>query len=376
LISPTQYRVYNYEISDNGSTVQYGEEESDYQTDVLASRAVDFVSSQQTQPFFLFIASLAPHIEVLQAGDVVTGNDPVGGFNLNIRPAPRHVHLMDGDANNGELPLIQQKPSFNESDVSSKPSCPRPLPPEEPTLVSDPYCVAERPLLEDSELTGLNNQYKSMLASIIAIDDMVGSLITSLNSVGKLDNTAIIFTSDNGWFYGEHRMIGKELAYEESIRVPFIMRAPGGKTGSTSSEVILNNDIAPTLADLANVVPPYDPDGTSIMPLVDSNPTSTWFDRKRFLVERWYVPSLLKFDSPTYLALRSLTNGQNYTYIASRTNPDTFDVVTHHELYDISTDQYQLNNILLPSNVTSALDDFLVIFRSCSGAMCRALESF
>lgn len=377
LISQSAYSVYNYELNINGEIVHYGEDESDYQTDVLAAQASSFIESAQPEPFFLLVAPLAPHIEVVDPLAPVTGNDATGGLGLSIRPAPRHAHLIDGNFDNGEMPPLQMKPSFNENDLSDKPSCPRPLPPETPALISDPSCVAERPVLdEETNIPALEYQYKSMLASVIAVDDMVGTIVQSLDSVGKLENTVIIFTSDNGWFYGEHRLIGKELAYEESIRVPLIIRAPGGIKGGESQALVLNNDLAPTLADLAGITPPYDVDGASVMPLVDTNPVSSWHGRKRFLVERWYIPSLLKFDAPTYLALRTKTANQDYTFIATRADPDNFHDVTHREFYNLPTDPYQTQSIPLPDQINSSLENFLLLFRACRGNVCRAFESF
>lgn len=381
LLSPSTFRVYDYNINENGSVVHYGMAETDYQTDVLAGHAADFLvdpaANPIANPFFLVVAPLAPHVEVLDLAQLVTGNDPLGGLGLGIRPAPRHAHLIDGDESNGELPSLPMKPSFNEADVSSKPSCPRATPPIEPALISDPACIADRPLFNEADIASLNNQYKSMLAAVIAVDDMVGSVIDGLIAAGKLDDTAIIFTSGSGWSYGEHRLIGKDLAYEESIRVPFIMRAPGGKTLASSSALIINNDIAPTLADLAGVTPPYQPDGASIMPLVDVAPDSAWIHRQRFLVERWYIPSLLKFDGPTYLAMRQLSSSAgNLSYIASHTDPAQLNTVTHRELYDMTTDPHQLVNITLPENFATSLNSFLLLFSGCSADSCKTLESF
>lgn len=410
LISSSTYRVFDYNINENGSVVHYGEAEEEYQTDILAGHATSFVDDTQREPFFLMVSPLAPHVEVVlsdifptddnnapaiasdtESPDLSLATDPealvisvadastgFNGFALRIRPAPRHNYLIDGDLSNGEMPELTRKPSFNEADVSAKPSCPRPFPPLEPSLVVYPACIAERPLLREAEdIVPLTGQYKSMLASVIAIDDLLGSVVQSLTNSGKLDNTVIIFTSDNGWLYGEHRLLGKEVAYEESIRVPLFVRAPNSKTGVVSPEIVINNDIAPTLADFAGVTPPYDPDGGSIVPLVETAPTSIWHDRKRFMVERWYVPSLLRFDSPTYRAMRQLTaTGQDVIFISSRTDPTQYDTPTHHEFYDITTDPYQLNNIPLPPELNQGLENFMLIFGACTGAWCRLIEAF
>lgn len=381
LVSPSVYRVYDFDINDNGTLVNHGFDEADYQTDVLAQRAVDFINESSNagpEPFFLLLASLAPHLEVVNPTLPVVGNDPTGGFSLTIRPAQRHLHLIDDDESNGELPSLPPKPSFNEADLSDKPSCPRDLPVPEPSLTSDPYCVAEHPSFDaEADVPRLEHQYKTILGSMLAVDDMVGRIVDELSATGELDNTVIMFTSDNGWFFGEHRLIGKELAYEESIRVPMIVRAPGGLSNVSSDAVVLNNDIAPTLAALAEITPPYDPDGANLMPLLGlSSATNTWHERKRFLIERWYIPSLLKFDGPTYLALRGLDAVQNFTIIATRGLPSDFNLVTHTEIYDNGIDPYQTDGINVPAAAADQLNNFMVVFRACTGVVCRAFESF
>src|SRR5690606_34544194 len=99
LIDPSTYRVYEYELNDNGVVVAYGDAEADYQTDVLRDRAGDFINEarQRQQPFFLLLSTLAPHAEVLDLMEVLTSEDYRRGFEAAIRPAPRHEYLIDGD---------------------------------------------------------------------------------------------------------------------------------------------------------------------------------------------------------------------------------------------------------------------------------------
>lgn len=379
LVEPSTYRVWDYDINENGTLKHYGTAPEDYQTDVLSGLATRFASSKSRAPFFLMVATLAPHLEVLSPEDLVNGADPAASdaLSLDIRPAPRHAYLIDGDESNGEMPGLEMKPSFNEDDVSDKPSCPRPPPPLEPTLITQPYCVADHPLLDEVEdIPDIDHQYKSMLASVIAVDDMVGSVVNALSAAGKLDNTVIIFTSDNGWFYGEHRLIGKDLGYDESIRIPMVIRYPGGRAGERSSALVLNNDIAPTLADIAGVVPPYQPDGTSLRPLLEQNPATPWFGRKRFVVEHWFIPSLLKFEAPTFLSLRAKHADADWTYIASRTDTTQPQTVTNTEFYDFNSDPYQLQSVSPDAATTQWLDEVLGLLRVCAGEYCKLLESF
>lgn len=379
LLAPTEYKVYDFDLNQNGVPTSYTGT-NNYQTDVLGTRAALFMrdSLARQKPFFLVLAPLAPHVEV-DIDSLISDSNATGAFDMYIRPPQRHVRWIDGRTDNGEFPFMSIKPSFNEIDVSDKPSCPRPPPPSGAALVSDPYCVQQHPPIDSLEqVARLNFQRKSMLVSVMAVDDIIGVLANSLASIGALSNTVIIFMSDNGWFYGEHRLSSKELAYEESIRIPLYIRIPGGRAGVVSSDLVLNNDIAPTLAELGGVTPPYQPDGTSMVPLLSANPATSWFNRRRFLVERWYVPSLLKYDGPGYLALRSFDPSRRVdsVYIATRAEPDTPLVVTHHEMYDMTTDPYQMSSIPLSAAIKTNLDNFLSLFGVCRGAQCKALESF
>jgi arylsulfatase A-like enzyme len=376
LIDPTTYKVFDYELNDNGVVVAYGDAEEDYQTDVLAARAADFITeaSQGTAPFFLTVAPLAPHVEVLNPEELVGGIDPAGGFDLTIRPAPRHAHFADGDEDNGEMPGLPNKASFDEADVSDKPSCPRD-PPIEDAINRDPYCVAERTEIDLTEgaVEGLEAMWKSMLAAMLAVDDMIGTLNSALEQAGVLDETVIVFTSDNGWFYGEHRLIGKDLPYEESSRVPLVIRVPNF-VGGDSNHLVLNNDLAPTIATLAHAAIPYEPDGFSLISII-AEPQRTDWPRKRALLENWFVPTLHNFANVTYFAIRNVQPGLDYVYATTHAEPASFETITHRELYDLHADIDQLDALTLPPMVESNLDTFLRYFRACRAFVCQVFAS-
>lgn len=355
LIDPTTYKVYNYKINENGIVHNYGDAETDYQTDVLAEKAIGFIqdASENEKPFFLVVSPLAPHLEVINPIEFLTGNDLRDGLAVTVRPAKRHEHLIDGVLENMELPDIHFKQSFNEADVSDKPACPREPPPTEVSVSFEPHCVADAPELRpDPDLPNLNHQYKSILAATLPVDDLIGKIVDELNNINQLSNTVIIFTSDNGYMFGEHRMVGKELAYEESIRIPLVVKGPGINQQDISSKIVLNNDLAPTIADFANVTPPYATDGVSFLPLL-TDPEDTDWHRRFFLVERWFLPSLFKFESPTYFALRRIYENQDYIYIASYADQSDLSSRTHSEFYDLNTDPSQINSLPLPEPVNN-----------------------
>src|SRR3546814_11797353 len=99
--------------------------------------------------------------------------------------------------------------------------------------------------------------YRSRLRALQAVDDLVEDVVSTLEETGELANTYVIYTSDNGWHMGEHRQqYGKTTAYEEDIRVPFVIRGPGVPKGAIVSPMVINNDLAPTFAAMAGVTPP------------------------------------------------------------------------------------------------------------------------
>src|SRR5215217_1404299 len=233
--------LYDYRINENGEEVSYGSETEDFFTDVLSGQATDFIrrAAPEEQPFFMYVAPTAPHVPAT--------------------PAERHKGAFSEE----EPP---RPPSFDEEDVSDKPS---PI-------------NAARPISED-EASNIDSRYRKRLNSMLAVDEMVGSLVEELEAAGELDNTYIFFTSDNGFHQGEHRIRGgKDQPYEESARVPFFVRGPGVAAGAKAENLALNTDLAPTFADLAGVKFPAD--GRSLVPLLSGEEDPSW--RTSVLLEK------------------------------------------------------------------------------------------
>src|SRR5215216_5775766 len=156
-------------------------------------------------------------------------------------PAPR-------DENDYPAISLPHPPSFDEKNVSDKPGW-----------------VSDNPPLSLEQKRYMEELYRKRLQSMLAVDDMIGELVGALHDSGELDNTYIFFTSDNGFHLGEHRLsAGKWTPYEEDIRVPLIVRGPGVPEGETLPHMVLNNDLAPTFADLAGAEPPSFVDGRSL----------------------------------------------------------------------------------------------------------------
>src|SRR3546814_19927241 len=115
-----------------------------------------------------------------------------------------------------------------------------------------------------------------------SVDDLVAGVVAALRETGELDHTYVVYTSDNGWHMGEHRQfVGKTTAYEEDIRVPFAIRGPGVPKGARLTPFVLNNDLPPTIAAMADVAPPSYVDGRSFLPLL-ADPAHSW--RQRFAI--------------------------------------------------------------------------------------------
>jgi arylsulfatase A-like enzyme len=288
---------FNYALNENGTVVRYGSAPEDYQTDVLTGKVVDFINraeANDAQPFFLTFTPTAPH------GDNIP-NGPA-------TPAPRHAGMFAGA-------MAPRTPSFNEADVSDKP------PP-----------IRNLPLLTTAQIAAIDHEYQPRLESLQALDEGVGRIIDTLAARGELENTYIVFTSDNGYHLGQHRFLnGKFQVYEEDIRVPLIIRGPGVQAGATVEQMAVSIDFAPTMASWGRAEADRVMDGQSLMPLLGPGAeTQNW--RKDFLVEIYRrLPPLGNGD--VILALRT----EHELYVEYRSGP--------RELYDLRTDPYQLQNI-------------------------------
>src|ERR687893_1201045 len=354
------------DLNENG-TVNHYDPAQDYLTDVLADRAVDYVESPgggspsffvPHRPFFMWLGTTAPHAPA--------------------DPAPRHEDALP----NASLP---RPPSFDEGDVSDKPAW-----------------IRDNPQLSAEQKVYMEKLYRKRLQSMLAVDDMIGDLVGALRKGGKLEDTYIVFTSDNGFHLGQHRLgAGKWTAYEEDIRVPLIVSGPGVPEGKTLPHMVLNNDLAPTFADLAGADPPKFVDGRSLAPLLDKTPTPKEDWRQRFLVEAvaerdsvprppfvnesqvrplltgdplprdWRLTSAGRADSseewgrPWLKALRT----EKHLFVEYKTG--------EHELYDLQKDPHQRDNLhdRADEGLLKRLNAQLDALRQCEAEACRTAEA-
>ena len=204
---------------------------------------------------------------------------------------------------------------------------------------------------------------------------MSSSIVDALDAAQVLDDTYVIYSSDNGFHLGEHRLpAGKDFVFEQDIRVPAVVRGPGVPAGHTVQAMVLNSDFAPTFAEIAGIAPPEFVDGRSFLPLL-SDPKQPW--RESFLIERrqlenQYIEMAERLGMPAdqielsaqFDAIRTAA----WTYVEYGTG--------ERELYDLALDPDQLDNVVETADpaLVAALAARLAELRTCVGAECRRLE--
>jgi N-acetylglucosamine-6-sulfatase len=303
------------EINVNGKSAKV----EGYMTDILNDHAVAFLTLTRSKPFLLYLAHKAVH----------------GPFT----PAERHKTLYADAA-------LPRAPSADDS-LEGKPVLRRRLDDPAPKKKAAEKAKAKAKAKQGGEGGGGGGPggelIRNQLRALAAIDEGVGRILTALEATQQLDRTLIIFTSDNGYFWGEHGLGDKRAAYEESIRIPLLMRHPALiKPGTTIAAPVLNIDIAPTLLDLAGVAIPDGTHGRSLVPLLKGE-TNGW--RTSFLSEYFAEAGYPRI--PTWQAVRT----DRWKYI-HYTDFDGMD-----ELYDVKEDPHELKNRIADSDAETTLSD-------------------
>jgi N-acetylglucosamine-6-sulfatase len=306
---------FDYQANDNGTIKHFGTDKSDYSTDVIRRQTRQFIDASvaQDKSFFGYVAPKAAH-------DVAI-------------PAPRDQHAFDGE----KAPRL---PSFNEADVSDKPSW-----------------IRQLPRLSDRKKASINGRHERRVETLQALDDLVEGVVNKLRREGELDSTYVVFTSDNGWHHGEHRIPeSKARPYEESIHMPLLIRGPGVQTGSTMSKLTLNTDFFPTFTDLAGIRTPSYVDGRSLRPLLRGSPTN-W--RTAILLEQAHYR-----NSDTWFYGIRTSEGRKYIEYEGG----------FRELYNLNANPYELVNTYDASTPPALLAKRLQALKACAGATCREAE--
>ena len=306
-------------INENGHLHRYSQQT--LMTEVYTKKSLDFLRRATDEasdpPFMLWTGTFAPH--------------------LPADHAERDDHLFE------DTPL-PQPPNFNEADVSDKPEW-----------------VRDTPRLGHGRIRHLRRKHRDRLRSLRDVDEMVGDILDLLENRGELSNTYVVFTTDNGLQTGQHRLTKKSTPYEEAASVPLVVRGPGVPAGVVRNQLVINNDFAPTFADLADTGVPGFVDGRSFAPLLEKVPPADSDWRTAILNEQ---EQRQRFPIPDYEAVRTRT----HAYVRWKTG--------ERELYDLQKDPYELNNIEDEADpITLArLKTRIKMLSVCRGSACRATE--
>ncbi|KAJ6568770.1 alkaline-phosphatase-like protein [Mycena capillaripes] len=297
---------------------------NNYTTDLISSKGIKYINEahEAGKPFFVGIAPIAPHVQTWPAGGNATPTPPQ---RLPIS-APRHSHMF---------PNVVVPPTKNFN----------------PDKTSAGGWVQKLPKLDTRELDRAKKFYRRRLQALQAVDELVEAVIQALDDLELLNNTYVIYTTDNGYHIGQHRIpAGKGCAYETDVHIPFMVRGPGVDKGVNRTDVVTNHvDVAPTLLTLAGIpLSLHDFDGTP-MPITKAG-KAAHVAHEHVGIEFWGEPVFegagedldkSKFKNNTYKALRIMGNGENTFNLGYIVwcNGD-------HELYDMTLDPYQTDNLM------------------------------
>jgi len=303
------------EINDNGTRKKM----PGYVTDIFSDYSLEFLKRKHSKPFLLYVSHKAVHPDLTQNADGSLSDPTAGKF----IPAERYKNLYAGAT-------IPHRANYGRA------------PEGKPVLLRK---IAGLPPL--GEKTGTDDEtIRNRLRVLAAVEDSVGKILKALDDSKQLDNTLIIFTSDEGYFYGEHGLsVERRLSYEESARIPLFMRYPKLiKKGSIIDAMALNIDIAPTLLEIGGAATPANVDGRSLVPLLKGEKVP-W--RKSFLIEYFSDKVFPRVSQMGYQAVR--TDRHKYIHYTDLKDMD--------ELYDLHTDPCEMTNIIGDPKSPSLIHD-------------------
>lgn len=306
-------------------------------------------------------------------------------FFLTVAPAVPHVGI-NSTTETPYLPIPQPKwaDAFPAARVPRTPNW-------NPEQASGASWVLNLPHQNQTMVDGLDDLYRRRIRCVAGLDDMVGELISALERHGILENTHVIFTTDNGYHIGQHRMGGgKKTGYETDINIPMVWRGPGVPAGKVTSEVSTHTDLAPTWLNLFGLQSRTKLDGRPIPTIVNQSAPAS----EHINVELWGAAAPYEGTIPWKRIGQSVKGRHNNTYKGLRIYSDQCSIyysvwcTNEHELYDMFEDGYQMNNLLAgiqdisdasqdknvcgwPLNqVAARLDALMMVLKSCEGDEC------
>jgi N-acetylglucosamine-6-sulfatase len=325
---PGQGRVVNPEFYEDGRV----HEVEGYITDVLTDRAVSFIEREREHPFFIHIGHKALHPDSHQLDDGSVDRERPRAY----IPAERHAGRYDETVFPRRDNVIS---SLDE--LSGQPALRRALTRKNSAEMNEMF----GPILDHGTSEETIRRRAEM---VLAVDDGLGRIMSALEGKGILDETLIVFTSDNGFFYGEHGLssVERRMPYEEAIRMPLVMRYPPSiEVGTSIEDLVVSVDIAPTALDVAGVAIGDHIQGRSLVPLLQGTSTD-W--RESILIEFYTYenpwPWLLDMD---YRAVRT----DRYKYVHWMQHPE------ENELYDLHADPYEMRNLIDEPGMSDVLTE-------------------
>lgn len=319
----------------NSTSIAHGHGSSNTEAYLLyyeRNKALDFLNNivgfNSSTPFFLMLSTHAPH-------EPATPPYPPTGTDCS--PVANNENQYYYDCPNGlEYPpfidsFLYRDRSYDEGDNSDKPW----------------YVQYEN---EQLYYLGKDGTYKNMLKSLWQVDNVVKDIMDKVAGISSTYDTVYIFTSDNGLLWGDHGLIGKRKPYEESIRIPLIIKMPYSGTAPTPGRidelVAMDLDLAPTILELAGVTNTLGGDGKSLLPLLDSNSSGTWTSRSEMFFESFESGRKQEKFPPTWTAIRTDFGGDTWKYVEY--------VTGEKELYDLTSDPCELESKHLDPDQNSA----------------------
>ncbi len=313
---------YNPKLNVDGQDVQFSDDA--YITDVLTDYAVDFIQKEREadEPFFLYLSHKAVHAD--------------------FKPAPRHRGMYKDIA-------IQYPPTMYPPDVDlvgyQSVTAPRPTLREKRRAIDVGYrydlvpdwVKAQRNSWHGVDYmynggTDFNSFYRDYLETLLGIDESIGTVLRTLEETGQLENTIVFYMGDNGFSFGEHGLIDKRQAYEESMRVPLLVYAPSHLRPRTLEDIATNVDIGPTILDIAGLETPEQMNGRSFLPLLEGEAVTDW--RDYFFYEYYWERPFPQ--TPTVHAIRS----DSFKFIRTQ---GIWDI---NEFYDLQNDPDEARNLI------------------------------
>ena len=325
-----------------------------YQTNVVGDFSLKLLRKyhHSTSPFFLYLSYVAPHHgSPREKGD------------------PRRVRRVDGTYDSFQTPARPKwvKGRFNRI-ITRAAGMPKNGGPSEADMSDKPSFMQHRKELSHPERVALTNVTRQRAEAVYVLDQQVGRLVRSLKATGEWDNTVLMFTSDNGYFLGEHRQrTGKVRAHEPSLRVPFLITGPGMRTKAKRYDPISTVDITATILDIAHAAPPHSPDGTSRLATMLTGDHG------------WTVPVVTEAVHTTRgpRTAAGFPATEPRTSIGLRTARYSFTLYRdgQGELYDLLTDPAENNSQFKNptyADVRAALTEQWWQYKDCAGVTCRA----